>query len=78
MDYDSLRSSHPHLHLEAHPNTINTVSIHEKLSQPHNDDHEVCKKEIHDAYERGFLAGYFLGVNIMQQQNKEKSKYATK
>eukprot|EP01083_Nonionella_stella_P147592 465956_1 len=48
----------------------------DKLSVDTNYNHDLCKKEVHDAYERGFLAGYFLGVNIMQQQLKEKDNPA--
>merc|ERR1719204_611796 len=49
-----------------HHNTVHT------MSQSQNEEHSECKKEAHDAYERGFLAGYFLGVNVMQQHHKEK------
>ena len=55
-------------------NTQNRLNIDDKLSSLNNENHSICKKEIHDAYERGFLAGYFLGVNIMQQNNKQKDE----
>lgn len=53
-------------------------TAHSALESLSRCEHSMCKKEVHEAYERGFLAGYFLGVNMQKANEREKKQMAGK